>query len=124
MSLTLLISLIILAIALIATPFILLASRRKRSASGDSYEDSGDDTQQQVYIGNLAYRVAERDLRRIFARYGAIRTLRIVKDRESGRSKGFGFITYETSKQAQDALESNGFAMYGRNIVVRLAKPR
>ena len=114
-------------IALIAGAVILLLAvllirtcrkRRCKIAAG------GDGDNAQVYVGNLSYRVHERDLRECFQKYGAIAHLKVVKDRDSGRSKGFAFVTFENMAQAKKALALHGEPMFGRNLVVRLAKPR
>lgn len=98
---------------------ILFATRRKNKGA-----NRGSSENAQVYVGNLAYRVHERELRRFFEKFGAINHLKVVKDRNTGRSKGFGFVTFENTKQATEALAAHGENLFGRNIVVRLAKPR
>jgi cold-inducible RNA-binding protein len=108
---------IAVAILVVLLPLILL--KRKGASSG-----SAANAQTQLYIGNLAYRVHERDLRKLFSEYGKIAQLRVVKDRRSGRSKGFGFVTFEKPKAAQAALVAHGQEVMGRNLVVRIAKPR
>lgn len=79
---------------------------------------------EQVYIGNLSYRVRERNLREHFSRYGDVSEVKIVKNRSTGRSKGFGFISFSSIKYANKALSSNGELFHGRTLVVRIAKPR
>ena len=107
---------ILAAILIVILPLVLL--KRKGSSA------SASDAQTQLYVGNLAYRVHERDLRELFSQYGEIAQLRVVKDRRSGRSKGFGFVTYNNAKAAQAALAAHGQDMMGRNLVVRIAKSR
>lgn len=105
------------AIFVVLVPLIII-KRKGRGTSADAGEQS------QLYVGNLAYRVHERDLRKLFASYGEITQIRVVKDRRSGRSKGFGFVTFETAKSANAALAVHGETLMGRNLVVRVAKPR
>lgn len=102
-------------IALIIIGFVVSFLRRR---------SGGDAESQQLYVGNLAYKVVERDLRKIFSQYGRISHLKIVKDRHNGRSKGFGFVTFEGANEADAALAAHGEQVLGRNIVVRIAKPR
>ncbi len=118
-------SIIMLIIAIIIifaiTLLVIIMRRRSQSGSAASYNDA---ESQQLYIGNLSYRVHERDLRDFFSQYGEITHLKVVKDRDTRRSKGFGFVTFATADEANNALVAHGAEMSGRNIVVRLAKPR
>lgn len=116
-----LITIVIIAILVVLFPVFLL--KRKSSSQGDSAAHADGD-QTQLYVGNLAYRVHERDLRKLFGDYGDIASIRVVKDRRSGRSKGFGFVTFESAKSADSALAAHGESFMGRNLVVRIAKPR
>lgn len=104
---------------LVLVVFLVAALKRRGTKGGSAEGDS-----LQLYVGNLSYRVHERDLRRFFEKYGEIKQLKVVKDRSTRRSKGFGFVTYATSKAANAALEAHGEVMSGRNLVVRLARPR
>lgn len=113
---------IIIAIAIIAVLFPVILLKRKSSKNRGG--EQGVDNQAQLYVGNLAYRVHERDLRGLFTPYGEITSIRVVKDRRSGRSKGFGFVTFASAKAADDALVTHGESFMGRNLVVRVAKPR
>lgn len=108
------------AAALILAVVLIRVCRKRKCASSQG----GDVDNAQVYVGNLSYRVHERDLRQCFEKYGAIAHLKVVKDRDTGRSKGFGFVTFETFDQAKKALVVHGEPLFGRNLVVRLAKPR
>ena len=77
-----------------------------------------------LYVGNLAYSVADNDLRESFAQYGTVASARVMMDRESGRSKGFGFVEMEDDAQAQSAIAAlNGQPLGGRNLVVNEARP-
>lgn len=74
-----------------------------------------------IYIGNLPYSVTEQDIREKFETYGAVTEIALITDRETGRLKGFGFVTFETQAAAQGALAMNGQALKGRNIKVSMA---
>lgn len=113
---------IIAGVAILTLAIVLIRIYKKRKYTSPQDDDSAENAQ--VYVGNLSYRVHERDLRQCFEKYGAIAHLKVVKDRDTGRSKGFGFVTFETFDQAKKALVVHGEPLFGRNLVVRLAKPR
>ena len=77
-----------------------------------------------IYVGNLAYTCSEDDLKDLFGEYGEVTSARIINDRETGRSKGFGFVEMEDdpAKKAIDAL--NNYEHQGRNLKVNEARPR
>ena len=78
-----------------------------------------------IYVGNLPYSIDRDQLRDIFAAYGEVAAARIVNDRETGRSKGFGFVEMADNAQAQAAIEAlNGSDIGGRKAVVNEARPR
>lgn len=78
-----------------------------------------------IYVGNLPYSVDRDELREIFAAYGEVAAARIVNDRETGRSKGFGFVEMADDAQARQAIEAlNGSDIGGRKAVVNEARPR
>ena len=78
-----------------------------------------------LYVGNLNFRCTEDDLRELFAPYGQIDDLIILNDRETGRSRGFGFITLADDDQAKQAMEQlNDQDFQGRNLVINEARPR
>ena len=78
-----------------------------------------------IYVGNLPYSIDRDQLREIFAAYGEVAAARIVNDRETGRSKGFGFVEMADNAQAQAAIEAlNGSDIGGRKAVVNDARPR
>lgn len=82
--------------------------------------------QNKLYVGNLPYSVDEEQLRGIFAQYGEISQLSLIMDRDTGRPKGFGFITFANQQDAEKALEQNGKDVGGRPLKVNIAtdKPR
>ncbi len=78
-----------------------------------------------IYVGNLPYRVDEESLRQLFTPYGAVESSKVIKDRQTGKSKGFGFVEVGTQAEADAAIKAlNETAMDGRNIKVSVAKPR
>ena len=68
-----------------------------------------------LYVGNLSWTMTEDDLRNLFEQYGTVTSIKIVKDRETGRSKGFGFVEMENDTEAQNALSS----LYDKEILAR-----
>ena len=78
-----------------------------------------------IFVGNLNFKVSEEDLQRAFEEHGAVDSVKIISDKYSGRSKGFGFVTMENQEEAQKAIdEMNGMEFEGREMVVNEAKPR
>ena len=78
-----------------------------------------------IYVGNLSYETTEEDLEKAFEIYGAVDTVRIIKDNYSGKSKGFGFVEMPTKSEAQSAIEGlNGKDLKGRSLNVSEARPR
>jgi RNA recognition motif-containing protein len=78
-----------------------------------------------LYVGNLAYSVTDSDLQTMFSPHGAVATAQVIMDRETGRSKGFGFVEMDNRDQAQAAITAlNGHEMDGRALTVNEAKPR
>lgn len=78
-----------------------------------------------VYVGNLSYGTASDDLRELFEAYGEVTSANVISDRDSGRSKGFGFVEMADDAQAREAIEKlNGQEVGGRTITVNEARPR
>lgn len=78
-----------------------------------------------IYVGNLAYATTEEDLRSIFSAFGDVSKVSIIKDKETGRSKGFGFVEMPDNGAAQSAINGlNDTDIGGRNAKVNEAKPR
>lgn len=77
-----------------------------------------------LYIGNLQWNISEDALRAQFQEIGAVSSVSIILDRETGRSRGFGFVQMENAEDAKKAIETlNGLNIAGRNIFVREARP-
>ena len=78
-----------------------------------------------LYVGNLSFRVSSDDLQEHFAKAGAVESAKVVEDRDTGRSRGFGFVEMTNADDAAAAIEQfNGQELDGRNLVVNEARPR
>ncbi len=78
-----------------------------------------------LYVGNLSYSLGDDDLQALFATHGDVDSARVIMDRASGRSKGFGFVEMSDEEAAKAAIEAiNGTEIDGRSIVVNEARPR
>jgi len=80
--------------------------------------------QNKLYVGNFPYSVDESQLREMFSSFGQIEEIALIKDKETGRSKGFAFITFATQKAAETALSLNGKEIEGRAIKVNMAQEK
>ncbi len=78
--------------------------------------------QSKIYVGNLSYNTSEEELRDFFSQYGNIEDLKIINDYQTGRSKGFGFITFSSDEEGEKALAANGVELDGRKLNVNTAK--
>jgi len=78
-----------------------------------------------IYVGNLSWQMTDEDLRTLFEQYGSVTSAKIVKDKVSGRSKGFGFVEMPDDTEAQNALSSlYDSEVLGRKIIVNEAQPK
>ncbi len=78
-----------------------------------------------IYVGNLPYSTTDADLQALFQEFGSVESAKVIIDRESQRSKGFGFVEMANSDEANKAIEAlNGNEMEGRQIRVNEARPR
>ena len=78
-----------------------------------------------LYVGNLTYNVNESDLEALFTPFGTVQSAQVIVDRDTNRSKGFGFVEMDTDAEAQAAIQGlNGREHDGRNLTVNEAKPR
>lgn len=78
-----------------------------------------------IYVGNLDFRVEENDLQEVFEEYGSVNSTKIITDKFTGRSKGFGFVEMDDNDSANKAIsELNGSQLEDRDMVVNEAKPR
>jgi len=78
-----------------------------------------------IYVGNLAWSVTSDDLLELFSQYGKVLSAQVISDRESGRSRGFGFVEMENEEEAQKAIEAlNGSTHQNRQLTVNIARER
>ena len=78
-----------------------------------------------IYVGNLSYEVSEEDLKEVFNPFGQIESVKVISDKFSGRSKGFGFVEMSSSSEGQAAIEGlNGKELKGRAMNVNEARPQ
>jgi cold-inducible RNA-binding protein len=78
-----------------------------------------------VYVGNLTYDVTNEALEQMFAPHGSVQSAQVIMDRDTGRSKGFGFVEMSSDAEAQNAIKAlNGQMVGGRSLTVNEAKPR
>ncbi len=78
-----------------------------------------------LYVGNLAFQTSSEDLQQLFAQAGTVESASVVEDRETGRSRGFGFVEMASKEEGQKAIEQfNGKELNGRNLNVNEARPR
>jgi len=78
-----------------------------------------------MYVGNLSFDVTQSQLQDMFAPYGSVQSAQLISDRETGRSKGFGFVEMSSDKEAEAAISGmNGQMVDGRALTVNEAKPK
>ena len=78
-----------------------------------------------LFVGNLSFNTTETQLRDAFSAFGAVNEINLMMDRETGRPRGFGFVTMNTSEEAQAAIAGlGGKSVDGRELTVNIAKPR
>ena len=78
-----------------------------------------------LYVGNLSYSTTEEDLQALFSQAGTVKSVTMIKDRDTGRSKGFAFVEFETQVEAEKAISMfNNYEYQERNLAVNPARPR
>jgi len=78
-----------------------------------------------LYVGNLAYTISDSDLQQVFAPHGTVQSAQVIMDRDTGRSKGFGFVEMGSDAEAQAAIQAlNGSEIEGRTLTVNEARPK
>jgi RNA recognition motif-containing protein len=78
-----------------------------------------------LYVGNLSFETTEADLQTLFAQAGTVQTVNIIRDRDTGRPRGFGFVEMANETDARNAIDSfNEQSFAGRNLTVNIAKPQ
>lgn len=90
-----------------------------QKTGGEKYMD-----QNKLFVAGLPWSITSDTLRDLFTQYGEISEAIVINDRDTGRSKGFGFVTFVNAADAQKALEMDGKEVEGRTLVVNIAKPR
>ena len=78
-----------------------------------------------LYVGSLPYSTTEQQLSELFSQHGTVQSAKVISDRYTGQSRGFGFVEMSTAEEAQKAITAfNGFALDGRTLVVNEARPQ
>ncbi len=78
-----------------------------------------------IYVGNISYRLTDQDLKELFEQFGTVQSAKIIMDRDSGRSKGFGFVEMESKEAGEEAIAGlNGTEHSGRSLRINEARPR
>jgi RNA recognition motif-containing protein len=78
-----------------------------------------------LYVGNLSYDISDSDLQKLFETYGSVQSAQVIMDRDTGRSKGFGFVEMDNATEAQAAIDAlNNQEINGRALTVNEARPR
>ena len=78
-----------------------------------------------MYVSNLGFHITDEELRKLFASYGEVSSSKVIMDKVSGKSRGFGFVEMQNEAEAQEAMkELRGYELEGRTITVSVAKPK
>ncbi|HAI76908.1 MAG TPA: RNA-binding protein [Microscillaceae bacterium] len=78
-----------------------------------------------IYVSNIPFTLSEMELKNVFTRYGEVLSVKIIKDKQTGRSRGFGFVEMENEEEGLEAVEKlNGAELNGRELKVKQAYPR
>ena len=81
--------------------------------------------EKKLYVGNLSYNTTEQDLRTLFSQAGTVESVDLIKDRDSGRSKGFAFVEMSAQEEAENAIRMfNGSTLDNRELKVNIARPK
>jgi len=87
--------------------------------------DAGSENLKKIYVGNLSYNTTEHDLETAFAEHGTVTSVSIIRDRQTGTSRGFGFVEMDSDEGASAAIAAlNGAELDGRTLTVNEARPR
>ena len=91
----------------------------------DRFSRKGDSARMNIYVGNLPFRTTQGDLEALFGAHGTVESAAVITDRETGRSRGFGFVEMPNREEAETAIrELNGASHDGRDLRVNEARPR
>ena len=81
--------------------------------------------EKRLFVGNLSYSLSQEEMADLFAQYGTVESAKILTDRETGRSKGFGFVEMASPEEAQECIAKlNGYDLQGRKVSVSIARPQ
>ena len=98
--------------------------RREQSQETSSYKDNHH-MNNKLFVGNLSFNTTENELQDLFAQHGTVTEANLITDRETGRARGFGFVTMGSPEDAQKAIDAlNGTQLDGRALTINVAKPR
>ncbi len=118
----------IFSVALAAAAGVFFAGRKPFLLVGDGScsREARDVTRlKKIYVGNLSFSLSDQDLMTIFSEHGSVASAAVVMDRETGRSRGFGFVEMENDEDANKAIQAlNGKEVEGRTLNVNEARPR
>jgi RNA recognition motif-containing protein len=118
------------------SPFAAVRCLNSDESHGKSVTSSGatepvnqtpdeDSVSMKLYVGNLPYTTSEEDLRTLFSQYGNVESVAVITDRETGRSKGFGFVEFADDNEAKSAISAlSGQEFSGRALTVNEARPK
>jgi RNA recognition motif-containing protein len=102
-----------------------LILQKRFGAYGADEEGNSDGGDNELYVGNLSYDISDKELAKLFAKHGKVVKSRIIRNRSSGKSKGYGFVTMASSNDVETAVSAlDGNQYKGRKIVVNEAKSR
>ena len=116
--------LVVCITALLSLLVVFLTIRKFRTNPDNLQSSDSNFINEQIYVGNLPYRVSENEIQRYFARFGSVEGVRIIRNLKTGQSKGYAFVTYNKAMHASEALSAHGKDFYGRSMVVRIAKAK
>ena len=103
---------------------LLNATFPRQAARQTGLKNTGDYMAKKIYVGNLSYQMTEADLSDMFTQIGAVESVQIITDRDTGRSKGFGFVQMSDDEAAEKAIaQLNGKEINGRALTVNEARP-
>jgi RNA recognition motif-containing protein len=98
---------------------------RHGSASKIYEQVRKEEMETKLYVGNLSYNTTDEDLRVLFTQSGTVKSVEVIKDRDSGRSKGFAFVEMSTQAEVESAIKAfNGYSLDSRQLKVSIARPR
>jgi len=108
-----------------ALPLLRIESEFRESLLSIPYEKLGKENKMKIYVGNLSFNTTNQDLNELFGAIGAVESSNVIEDRETGRSRGFGFVEMANAEEGQKAIDQlNGKEVDGRALKVNEARPQ